>query len=198
MVLREGNHRERLSVLFHVPTCEVVECSPSLRRLLNIQQFVGDIVHGLELWAFLLGVAQVFWIPDLGRLPFVLSNIGPALACFALDGPRGPNVLLSVFADQIAKLLRLLFVRLSSAFRLHPVKVAKLFGKVGAGHVVAKNDMSGFVRLSVGRHRQRCQGENSHRVYCVFSSTRSAKVKKSQKSGVSSCGWTPKKCVKKV
>ena len=64
---------------------EVVECPSSLGGLLNVEQFVGDIVHGLELWAFLLGVAQVFRIPDLGRLPFVLSDIGPALARFALE-----------------------------------------------------------------------------------------------------------------
>lgn len=77
-VTRTGNvvswewfHIKNFTVALHLVTSEVVEGSSAFDGLFPFEEFVGDIVHSLELWAFFFGVAKVFCVLDFAWSPFV-------------------------------------------------------------------------------------------------------------------------------
>jgi len=128
----EWLHFECFAILLHIAAGKVIVGSATVDVLFPRQKFVGNIVHCLKLWAFFFGVAKIGSILDLVWLPFVLTYIWAAFLCFALNWSGWPNVLLSVFTNQVAELFSLLFVWFTSTFRLHTIKWSKNFSKIWA------------------------------------------------------------------
>lgn len=131
-----GHHLEGLSVTLVLVASEVVESSSTDNRFFPRKEFVCDVVDSLQLWALFFGVAKFVSVLDFVWLPFVGTDIGTSFDGFTLDGSSGPDILLSVFADEVAVLFGFLFVFLSAAFGFHSVERSENFGEIGARSVL--------------------------------------------------------------
>jgi len=109
-VCRVRLHFEGLAIVFHISTAKVVDGFSSVDRFIPRKKLVGDIVLCFQLWAFFFGVAKASSIDDLAWAPFVSTGIGSALLTFAFDWFSRPDVLVTIFTNQSAKLFCFLFV----------------------------------------------------------------------------------------
>lgn len=124
------HHFEGLSVTVVLVAGEIVESSSANDRFLPAEEFVCDVVNCFQLWAFFFGVAKFVGVLDFVWLPFVGTDVSTSLDSFALDGASGPDVLLSVFADEVAVLFRFLFVFLSFALGFHTLEGSEDLGEI--------------------------------------------------------------------
>jgi len=120
-----GNHLEDPVLCLHIVATEIVEDSATVIVLFRVEQRVCEVVDSLGVLAPFLNFAKILDAIDGFGIPFVRSNWEIGIArnslLFALDGLGRPNVLLSVFADEVASSLGLilLFIVFSLALGLH-------------------------------------------------------------------------------